>query len=61
LASNGTWEHTRTGGSRATICDARGNPATALPSVAATIAAGTQVGGYIVIATPEGYLGFAAR
>jgi outer membrane protein assembly factor BamB len=57
----GTWEHTRTGGPRATICDARGKPATALPSVAATLAAGAQVGGYTVLATPEGYLGFAVR
>ena len=32
-----------------------------LPGVAATIAAGAQVGSYIVIATPEGYLGLAVR
>jgi hypothetical protein len=56
----GVWEHARLGGPQATICDARGNPATALPSVAATVAAGAHVGGYTVIATPEGYQGFAA-
>jgi outer membrane protein assembly factor BamB len=47
----------RSGGELAAICDAHRQPATALPSTAATIAAGAQVGGYAVIATHHGYVG----
>jgi len=52
------WSYRRTGGSLAWICDADGDPATALPSIGATQSAGARTGHYIVIATADGFLGF---
>jgi hypothetical protein len=41
---NGAWQYTRPGGRQAAICDGRGRPASDLPSVAATMAAGAHIG-----------------
>jgi hypothetical protein len=51
----------RPGGRHAAICDARGQPATELPSWAATAAAGARFGNRAVLATKNGFLGFATR
>jgi hypothetical protein len=51
----------RPGGTVAAICDAQGRPSTELPGVEATIAAGAQVGSYVVIAASRGYVGFRLR
>src|SRR5262249_1927871 len=56
--SDGQTRFTRRGGALAAICDANGQPATALPSSAATAATGARVGHYAVIATTDGYVGF---
>ena len=42
----------------AAICDARGNPSEALPGREATLAVGAHVGANIVVATPNGYIGY---
>jgi outer membrane protein assembly factor BamB len=47
----------RPGGRLASICDAAGRPATALPDAAATIATGARVGDMVVIATADGFVG----
>jgi hypothetical protein len=58
------WEkrqrYPRPGGMLAFICDGRGHAAAVLPSAAATMAAGAQIGSYAVIATHEGMFGFEA-
>lgn len=54
----GTLLYVRPGGTQAAICDDRGAPATALPSLAATMAAGTHTGSYAAVATRDGYIGF---
>lgn len=51
----------RPGGPLAVTCDALGRQVDALPSLGATIAAGAHVGSYIVVATPNGYIGFQVR
>ena len=51
----------RPGGRLAVICDAQSRQVDALPSLDATIAAGTHVGSHIVVATPNGYIGFHVR
>jgi hypothetical protein len=51
----------RRGGRLAFNCDDRGRPAAVLPSAAATMAAGAQVGRYGVLATRDGLVGFEAR
>ena len=51
----------RPGGIVFSICDDRGRPGTAVPDLAATIAAGAQIGSYIMIATKDGYIGFHVR
>lgn len=56
--NDGSFDYTRDGGALATICDDRGQPATALPSPEATIAAGAHIANHIVIATQSGYVGF---
>jgi hypothetical protein len=48
------------GGSLAFICDGQGRAAARLPSAAATRAVGATVGGYAVVATRDGFYGFAA-
>jgi hypothetical protein len=40
------WTFERRGASHASVCDDRGRPATALPSITATMAAGAQIGNY---------------
>ena len=60
LGTRHGWEYERPGGDHASICDDRGRPATELPSIAATMAAGARIGNYAVIATSDGYLGFQA-
>jgi outer membrane protein assembly factor BamB len=59
-ARTAEWKYTRRGGTHASICDERGRPATALPSIAATMAAGARAGDHVVIATRDGFLGFKA-
>jgi hypothetical protein len=54
------WKYERGGGEHAFVCDADGAPASALPSIAATMAAGTRIGDHAIIATTDGYLGFRA-
>jgi outer membrane protein assembly factor BamB len=58
---DGTLWYRRPGGALAAICDDRGRPATALPSVAATITAGAYIGSHAVVATRDGYIGFKVR
>ena len=58
---DGSTQYSRTGGAHAFICDEHGQPATALPSPAATSAAGARVGNHVVIATKDGYVGFKLR
>ncbi len=53
--------YTRAGGMLAAICDDCGRPATALPSLAATMAAGASTGSYAVVAVQHGFIGFKAR
>lgn len=48
----------RTGGHIASVCDAQGHPARALPGADATLAAAAQVGSYAVITGAHGYMGF---
>jgi outer membrane protein assembly factor BamB len=52
----------RRGGVLATICDAQGRPAKALPPAAATLTIGAHVGDYVVVAVKdgeaEGFVGF---
>jgi outer membrane protein assembly factor BamB len=54
------WEYERHGGQHAFVCDGGGTPASALPSIAATMAAGVRIGDQAIIATTDGYLGFRA-
>jgi hypothetical protein len=58
--STAHWSYKRYGGTLASICDEGGRPATRLPSIAATMAAGARIGNLAVIATGDGYLGFKA-
>jgi hypothetical protein len=58
--STGAWKYRHSGGDHASICDQYGRPASALPSIAATLEAGVRVGDYVVIATAEGFVGFRA-
>jgi hypothetical protein len=51
----------RPGGSLAFVCDAKGNPADGVPSVAATLGVGARVGAQVVVATKEGYLGWTVE
>lgn len=53
--------HDRPGGPLAAICDAVGDRSAALPSLDATMAAGAHVGSHIVVATPDGYIGYQVR
>jgi hypothetical protein len=50
----GSLGYARPGGLLATVCDAHGETATAIPGAAATLAAGVQVGGYAVVAVKDG-------
>jgi hypothetical protein len=58
---DGKQRHDRPGGDLAAICDAWGNRSDALPSLDATMAAGAHVGSRIVVATPNGYIGYLVR
>ena len=51
----------RPGGAVAVPCDALGNRSDALPGLEATLAVGTRVGSHIVVAAPNGYIGFQVR
>jgi hypothetical protein len=55
---DGPLQYDRLGGELATICDAEGRSSEQLPNAEATIAAGAHVGGYAVIASRNGYIGF---
>lgn len=52
---------TREGGQLAAVCDGEGRPSDALPSAAATIAAGARAGDHTVIAGKRGFVGFKLR
>jgi outer membrane protein assembly factor BamB len=54
------WTYKRRGGELASLCDDQRRGAIALPSIAATMAAGAHIGSYAIIATADGYLGFQA-
>jgi outer membrane protein assembly factor BamB len=58
---DGERHHERPGGELAVICDALDKPSEALPGLEATLAVGAHVGSHIVVATPNGYLGFQVR
>ena len=56
--ADGKPHYRRASGELAASCDAQGRPSQALPGVEATLAAGAQVGGYVVLAGRDGYTGF---
>jgi hypothetical protein len=57
-ARDGKRHFDRPGGVVAAACDALGHPSAALPSLEATLAIGAHVGSHIVVAAPNGYIGF---
>ena len=57
----GTLRFDRPGGALAAVCDVHGQPASAQPDAAVTIAAGARAGDVVVLATADGYVGLRVR